>query len=224
MGYYIDIEKWSIREYMDRLNSADLLPSRRVLRDDIERRFEIIRSQNVQTVGDLTKVLKNKNNLEVFSERSGLEETYLKILIREINSNKPSPNNLKDFPGVDEEIVLKLAEHGIKNTLQLFPHILTGHDREALARKLGIEENKILWLARLTDLSRIRWVNHTFAYMLLEAGYDGAQRVADADPQTLCDDIAQLNAKRSLFKGKIGFHDMKLCVEAARTLSFEVEY
>ena len=224
MGYYNDIEDLSISEYLEYLKSADLLPSRRVLKDDIEHRFERIETQNIHTVGDLVKVLKARNKLIAFSERSGVDEAYLKILIREINSNKPSPNNLKDFPGVDEEIVLKLENCGIKNTLQLFPRVLTQTDRKALAEKLEVEEDQVLQVTKLTDLSRIRWVNHTFAYILLEAGYDCTQKVADADPQVLYHGIARLNTELNIFKGKIGIHDMKLCIEAAKMLSFEIEY
>ena len=224
MGYYIAIENLGIGEYLEQLKSADLLPSRRVLKDDIENRFAIIRKQNIQTVGDLIDALKNKNKLKVFSQCSGLEEEYLKILIREINSNKPTPNKIRDFPGVIEEIVLKLADHGIKDTLQLFPFVLTKTDRKALAEKLEIEEDQVMQLTKLTDLSRIRWVNHTFAYMLFETGYDAVWKVAEADPQTLYEDIVRLNIERNIFKGKIGIHDMKLCIEAAKMLSVEIEY
>jgi hypothetical protein len=34
----------------------------------------------------------------------------------------------------------------------------------------------------------------------------------------------QLNKEREIYKGNIGTHDMKLCVEAAKYLDFEIEY
>ena len=79
-------------------------------------------------------------------------------------------------------------------------------------------------LTRLTDLSRIRWVNHTFAYVLLEAGYDTAESVAKADYLELYETVKQLKQERQIYKGNIGANDMKLCVEAARGLSFELVY
>ena len=71
---------------------------------------------------------------------------------------------------------------------------------------------------------RIKWVNHTFAYVLLEAGYDTAEKVADADYKELYEKVKKLNEEREIYKGHIGVHDMKLCVEAAKDVSLEVEY
>jgi hypothetical protein len=51
---------------------------------------------------------------------------------REVNSYQPKPINLKDFPGVDPEVIRKLEGIGIKNKKQLFPHVLTRSDRREL--------------------------------------------------------------------------------------------
>jgi uncharacterized radical SAM superfamily protein len=79
-------------------------------------------------------------------------------------------------------------------------------------------------LAKLTDLSRIRWVNHTFAYVLLETGYDTAEKVANADYQELYKAVKQLNEEREIYNAHIGVRDMKMVVEAAKDLKFEIEY
>jgi hypothetical protein len=67
-------------------------------------------------------------------------------------------------------------------------------------------------------------VNHTFAYVLLEAGYDTAEKVADADYQELYEKVKKLNEEREIYKGPIGVHDMKLCVDAAKDLTLDIEY
>ena len=110
---------------------------------------------------------------------------------------------------------------GIRNTLQLFDKILTPQSRRAFSQQTGIRESKVLRLAKLTDLSRIRWVNHTFAYVLLEAGYDRTENVARADYKDLYEKVKKLNEEREIYKGHIGLHDMKLCVEAARDVSLD---
>jgi hypothetical protein len=79
-------------------------------------------------------------------------------------------------------------------------------------------------LTKLTDLSRIKWVNHTFAYVLLEAGYDTAEKVANADSQKMYEIIKQLNKERENYNAHIGERDMKMCIESAKGLSFEIEY
>ena len=176
MGYYIDLKNISLDEYKEILKSADLLPSRMILKTNIDEIFSIIQTQEIENGDELQKVLRNKIKLQDFSQKSGIEENYLKILIRETNSYRQSPNKIKDFPGLSENVIVKLEYLGIKNTLHLFDKILTSQRRKELSNQTGISEKEILRLAKLTDLSRIRWVNHTFAYVLLEAGYDTAEK------------------------------------------------
>ena len=67
-------------------------------------------------------------------------------------------------------------------------------------------------------------MNHTFAFVLFESGYDTAKKVASSDYKKLYDTIIKLNEERNIYIGHIGLHDMKLCVEAARDLALEIEY
>ena len=224
MGYYIDLENISIDKYRDILKSADLLPSRIILKNDIDDIFNIIKKLQIDNVDELQKTLMNKNEVQDFSKKSGIPEDYLKILIREIKSYRQSPNKIKAIPDISENVILKLKNIGIKNTLQIYDKILTLQSRKQLSNQIEISENEILRLTKLTDLSRIRWVNHTFAYVLLEAGYDTAEKVADADYKEMYEKVKKLNEEREIYEAHIGLHDMKLCVEAAKDVSLEIEY
>jgi len=224
VGYYIDLRGISIDEYKGILKSADLLPSRMILKNNIDDIFNVIKRQGIENVDELRRALKNRAKLQDLSKRTGIQEGYLKILIREVNSYRQRPNKIRDFPGISENAILELEDLGIKNTLQLFDRILTPQSRNEISSQTGISENEILRLAKLTDLSRIRWVNHTFAYVLLEAGYDTAEEVAAADYRELYERVRRLNEEREIYKGHIGLHDMKLCVEAAKDVSLEIEY
>lgn len=224
MGYYIDLKSISIDQYRGILKTADLLPSRMALKENIDSNFNTIKNQKITNVGELQQALKNKKKLQDFSKQSGIPEAYLILLIREVNSIHPKPNDIKDFPGTSEEVISRLGGMGIRNTFQLYNSILTPDTRNELAKRSGIDEKELFRLTKLTDLSRIRWVNHTFAYVLLEAGYDTAEKVAHADYEALYKTVKQLNEERNIFKGQIGLHDMKLCVEAAQDVPFEIQY
>ena len=223
MGYYIDLENMSIDEYKKILKDADLIPSWMILKENIVKNLDIIKKQNIRNLDELKKVLKTKDKVQEFSKQSSLPEKYLTVLRRVINGYHPKPNRFKDFTCISEDIVVKLEASGFKNTLQLYEEILTNKKRNELAGKTGINKNEIIKLSKLTDLSRIRWVNHTFAYVLLEAGYNTAENVANTDYNKMYETIKQLNKKREIYKGNIGAHDMKLCVEAAKGLDFEIE-
>jgi hypothetical protein len=224
MGYYIDLKAISIDEYEETLKAADLLPSHMILKDELEENFMLIKKQKIENVEELRSALRSKTKLQDFSGNSGISEYYLKILIRNVNGYRQKPNTIKDFPGVPDDVVLKLEDLGIRNTLQLFDRVLTPNSRKELSSQAGIHEREVLRLTKYSDLCRIRWVNHTFAYVLLEAGYDTTHKVADADHQELYEDVKKLNEERQIYNAHIGLHDMKLCVESAQTLSFDIEY
>lgn len=224
MGYYIDLENISIDKYKGILKIADLIPSRMNLKENIDKNLDIIKKHNIQNLDELLKVLKNKSKLQELSKQIGLPEKYLALLRVEINGYRPKPNRIKDFSCIAEDVVFKLEALGFKNTFKLYEEVLTTERRNELSSKTEISKHEIMKLTKLTDLSRIRWVNHTFAYVLLEAGYDTAEKVANADYQKLYETVKQLNKERRIYNAHIGAHDMKLCIEAAQGLEFEIEY
>jgi hypothetical protein len=224
MGFYVDLEKKSMDDYREILKNSDLLPSRMLLKDDIDEKFDLLKQQQIENVEDLRKILSNKKKLQAISNQTGISEDYLKILIREVKSYRQKPSRIQDFPEVSDSTIQKLSGLGIKNALQLFKHIRTKENRAQLSNKTGIPENEILRLTRLVDLSRIRWVNHTFAYVLLEAGFDTSEKVAKAEYEKLYEIVKKLNEERQIYNAHIGDHDMKLTVEAAKDVSQDIVY
>ena len=224
MGYYIDLKSIRIDDYKSILKSMDLIPSWKILEEDIDKNLDVIKEQNIQDLDDLLLALKNKNKLQDFAKQSGLSENYLAVLKRVVNGYRPKPNRIKDFTCIAETIKLKLEEAGLKNTFSLYNEILTAEKRDELSNQTGISKDEVHKLTKLTDLSRIKWVNHTFAYVLLEAGYDTVEKVANADYHELYETIKKLNKERNFYNAHIGVYDMKRCVEAAKTLDLEIEY
>ena len=55
--------------------------------------------------------------------------------------------------------------------------------------------------------------------MLLACGFDGATKVAIANPNTLYHALASANAESGFFKGTIGLRDVKRLIYAANALS-----
>lgn len=224
MGYYIDLKSINIDKYKEILKSADLIPSRMILKENTDKNLNIIENQNIKNLDELQKTLKNKKKLPELAKQFGISEKFLEVLRVEINGYLQKPNRIKDFSCVDENIVHELEKLGIKNTLKLYAEVLNQTKRDELSVKTGIRKKDIIQLTKLTDLSRIRWVNHTFAYVLLEAGFDTAKKVANANYQEMYETIKQLNEERKIYNAHIGANDMKLCVEFAKSLDFEIEY
>lgn len=147
MTYYIDLHDITLNEYQSILQTADLLPSRRILQENKGAVFGVFIAQGLRTLANLQDDLKTKQKLTLFVQASGLDKIIKKVLIWEVSSLPPKSNKLADFPCTLAEVVEKLAELGIKHTLQLYDRILAGEDRATLAMEIGVEKEVILRLA-----------------------------------------------------------------------------
>jgi hypothetical protein len=118
----------------------------------------------------------------------------------------------------------KLKKIGINDTYKLYNAVLTIEQRAELVRQIDIPPTDLLMLTKLADLSRIRWVNHTFACVLYKIGYDTAEKIAASDAQILYETVKQYNDANAVYKAHISVRDMKMCIDSAKLLTFEIEY
>jgi hypothetical protein len=222
--YHIDLEKYSLDKFKTDLKESNLIPSRKILKDDIDNRFQILKDNNILNLQDLVNVLKTPKKAREFSSKSALPEDYILILRREVNSYTPNPVNLDKFPGVTAETITKLNNADIKNTVHLFRKIITPGDRDNLAGELGIPPKEIQELTKLTDLVRIKWIGPIFARLFYDSGTDTAQKVSDADAEPLFKHLVQINNEKGYTKGKFIESDVELCIKVADMVPKVIEY
>ena len=224
MGYNIDLEKITIDQYKKILKTTHLIPSWKILLENVDNNLQDIKKQGIQNLKDLYTKLKRKDQLQEFSKQCGVPVSYLTVLRRMVNGYYRKPNNIRDIPETSQTIVSKLEKLGIKHTLHLFERIKNVENRSQLSEETGIEEKEIMRLAKLTDLSRIRWVNHTFAHALYEAGYDTLKKITEADPKELHEKLRELNTRRKLYPAHIGLNDIERLVESAKIVPQDIQY
>ncbi|MEQ9218250.1 MAG: DUF4332 domain-containing protein [Cyclobacteriaceae bacterium] len=224
MGYYIDLEKITIDDYRGKLESGYLPPSRMILKDKLDERFEYFKSIGIKHVKGLIQLLKNKDKLIALSAIDYFSTEYLTILLRELKSILPKPNKIADFNVISKDSVERLEKVGLKNTEKLFDKVITKSDRQKLADSMGVNYSDILALTKLSDLSRIKWVGVTYAQILYNLGVDTVEKVSKSDPIELHARINQMIKEHHIFKGAIGLNDVRILVETANGLSLEIEY
>lgn len=223
MGYHIDLESIPLMQYKQSLKTGYLPPSRKVLKDRIDERFDIIEKQGISTAAQLLAAVKTKKRTEDLSAKTCLDHEYMTLLSREIRSLIKKPVKLSELSMISEEAQKKLAEAGIKNTASVYDKVLTKEDRRKLAESIGVSEKEIELIAGLTDICRIRWVNHTFSQILYRLGNKSAKEVADADSDTMHRKVNELNNQKGIFKGSIGLGDITACIEVAGALEHELK-
>ncbi len=224
MGYYIDLEKITIKDYKKRLESAYLPPSRMILKERLDERFGYFENIGIKTVKELMLILKKKDKFAELSKVGCFSGDYLTILLRELNSILPKPNKISDFIGISKVTIGSLEKIGVTNTEKLYDKAIKKSDRQKLAASIGIKYQDILELTKLADLSRIKWVGATYARMLYDLGVDTVEKVSESDPIDLHARINQMIKEKNIFKGAIGLNDVKILIESAGELPFEIEY
>ena len=212
MGYYCDMSAISLDKFKSNLHSQRLLPSQQILLEDIDAKFDEIKEQGINDLQSLNSALKNKAKVKEFAELTGLNEKYLTVLRREAASYHPKARKIADFSLIDETIKKKLEGIGVKTTEHLFSHVATKAARKKLAQDIGISGEEALLLARLCDVSRLRYVNCDFAQLLANSSYDTVEKIKKADHMQLYEELKAVNAGNKYYTGHIGPKDMEFLV------------
>jgi hypothetical protein len=224
MGYCIELEKISIDEYRKRLESAYLPPGRMILKEKTDERFGYFKNSGIKNIGELMNLLRRKNRFDELSKVDCFSDEYLTVLLRELNSMLSKPTKLADFEGIAHETISKLKIAGISNTEKLYNNVIKISDRQKLAASTGLNYHEIIELTGLSDLLRIKWVGATYARILFDLGVDSVEKVSKSDAIVLHSKINQLIKKRNNFKGAISLNDVRILIESAGELTFEIEY
>ena len=223
-NYYIDLKKFTLEKYRHELEQAEILPSRKILKEKLQERFQCLEKYGIKNLQDLILVLKTTEKTKNFAKKSGLPEDYLLILRREVNSYQPKPLNLKDFPGTKKDAIEKLATIGIKNTKHLFEKVKTQKERNELVEQTGIATNELLELVKLTDLSRVKWIGPIFARIFLDTGTDTVEKLSKSIAENLFKKLVEINIEKGYTKGKFTVKDVQLCINIAKEVPKAIKY
>jgi hypothetical protein len=78
--YHIDLEVYTLQKFKRNLESRDMIPSRVILKEDLDERFEKLEISGITNLKQLIDALKTKRKIELFSKQTGLSIEYLTIL------------------------------------------------------------------------------------------------------------------------------------------------
>jgi hypothetical protein len=222
--YHIDLSKITLDDLLKTLTTGYVLPSRQILKEDIDHRFDVLRSMGINDLEVLLSELKTKQKVEKFSKRSGLPLDYLTILRREINSYRSKPISLAKIPGVDDEVIEILASAGIKNSQKMYERGRTRSDRADLVRETGLSENVIIDMVKMSDLSRIMGVGPVFTRTFLNSEIDTVEKVSTSNPHILYDRMVELYKEQGFEKVDFVLRDIEWCIDMAQRLPKSIEW
>ena len=222
--YYLNVQDISLDQYKQTLKEAELIPSRRILKQQIDSSISRLQAQGISNLAELLNMTKNAEKISDLARNTGLSVDYLVLLRREVSSLLPKPRNLRDFPGVGAAIVEKLAKRGIKNSKQLFESALNREQRAQLVKETGIDADTLTELVKLSDLSRVYGVGPVFARLLYNAGVDSVEAIAKADSSHLFAKLSKAYVAAGNSRVDFKERDIAFCIQMAARLPRSIVY
>ena len=110
MRFTLELTTISLHDYQELLKQQNLLPSRRVLLDDLGEKCKRLEALGIGTIAQLLSALSSPAKIAKTAEKSGVTADYLKILRREAGTLKPKRVPLKDFPDVESALIESLCK------------------------------------------------------------------------------------------------------------------
>lgn len=212
--YSLATEKFSVDKLKLHLSNRTLIPSRVMLKEQLEERFVIIKEQGIGTLKALIDALKSKDKVEAFSTATNIPVEYLTLLKREASSYVSKPVALSAFTGIQSEVVTKLHGKGIKNTKHLWSKSRSQKEIEDLAASFGIPQKEVEELVALSDLVRLYGVGPAFARIIYDTGVDSVEEFVTCTGEQFIEIYEQKTGKKADFS----IHDINFSIEIGHEL------
>ena len=149
--------------------------------NDISAYVEVIEKIKKQSAKGALYVLMNyfrfKENEELLRYTAKLREERTK------KTRRIFP--IKEFLNINPEHIKKFAEIGIKNVEQMLDAGKKKKQREELSKQLGIPEEAILELVRLSDITRMGYIKTKLSRLYYDSGLVSPEMVAKFEPDEL---------------------------------------
>lgn len=218
-SYHLDPARYSIKQFRENISGREMIPSRMILKEDLEKNFQILVDQGIRSLADLLAVLKTKSKRAEFSLKTGLPEHYLTILNREAKSYFPNPIRLEKFSGIPEQALESLQSRGITHTRHLFEAACQHRDRGGWAEELGISAEDLERLICLSDLVRLYGFGPVFAEMILGVGICSVKEILEFTPEEVLEVYERKSGKKAVFP----VQDIRFSLTLARALDLAVD-
>lgn len=207
ISYMPDLSKIALDEYKKELRNGRLLPSRKPLLENIDEKFSALEKEGYSNLANFKKGLDNKKKFDEMVKKTGLSINYLKLLKREVGNVLPVPIKFSEIPNIFEKIIKKLTDLNITDTEILFPYIVNNQSRKEFLKKSGLNDDEVMWLTKIVDVSRIKWVGPKLAKLIVETKFDTVEKLASAKPFEALDALNEAKQTYKEYDGPLGIND-----------------
>lgn len=221
--YSINLNKITLDEFKNILLTAYLLPSQKLILNNLEQNIERLKNKGLSNLQDLHNLLKKKKNYSTIAENMKIDEDYLVILNRMVNSFivKELPlAKIKIFS--DQELTL-LADKGITNTRHYYEAYMNAKYTTKAATIKNIPPEKMKYALHIIDLLRINGVGVDYAKILYEIGIKSVSDYNKTSSEIILQSFQELNKKKKLSKATLGITDIDYCRRFSEKLDCDLD-
>lgn len=222
--YSTDLTSISLDTFEETILTVDLLPSRKLLAEGISDLVPELGLFGIDTLEDLRRLLRDKGRYADLAVDLGVDEQYLIVLNREVNSYVSTPVALSQLNVFTESELERLRLAGIRSTKALYEQCTLPLDREAIFVEHDLDEDRLAVALELSNLVRINGVGPAFAQFLRGLGIRSPHDFNATDPLEILGRYRQSAGEKPDPGPDLRLEDVEYCRRFSLRLSNDIEW
>jgi hypothetical protein len=222
--YSTDLTTISLEAFEQTILTIDLLPSRKVLAQGISDVVPELKSMGINTLKDLRALLRDKGRYSELAAGLSVDEKYLAVLNREVNSYVSKPVPLAQLEVFTEAELERLHLAGVRSTKALYERCTLPSDRHEIAAELDLDVERLSQALELSDLVRINGVGPAFAHFLRDLCVRSPSDFNGADPLDVLERYRTSVGDGSSSGPELRLEDLEYCRRFSLRLGNDIEW
>jgi hypothetical protein len=222
--YSTDLTAISLDAFEETILTIDLLPSRRMLAGRITGVVPQLKRMGINNLEDLRGRLRDKGRYGELAAGLSVDEEYLTVLNREVNSYVSKPVSLTQLDVFEQPELERLRLARIRSTKDLYESCARPADRQSIALEHDLDDQRLAQALELSDLVRINGVGPAFAHFLRGLGIRSPRDFNSTDPLEILERYRRSVGKGAALGPELRLEDLDYCRRFSLRLSNDIEW
>jgi len=221
--YSTDLTSISLDAFEATILTIDLLPSRKLLAEGITDVVPEFKRMGINTLEDLRVLLREKGRYPELAASLSVDEKYLTVLNREVNSYVSKPVSLSQLDLFEDAELERLRMARIRSTKDLYEQCALPSERRAIAVEHALDGERLARALELSDLVRINGVGPAFAHFLSGLGVRSPHDFNSTDPLEILERYRHSVGEGAASGPELRLEDLEYCRRFSLHLSNDIE-
>ena len=221
--YSTDLTSISLDAFEKTILTIDLLPSRKLFAEGITDVVPEFKRMGIDTLEDLRVLLRERVRYPELAASLSVDEKYLTVLNREVNSYVSKPVSLSQLDVFEDAELERLRMARIRSTKDLYEQCALASERRAIAVEHALDGERLARALELSDLVRINGVGPAFAHFLSGLGVRSPHDFNSTDPLEILERYRHSVGEGAASGPELRLEDLEYCRRFSLHLSNDIE-